>query len=473
MRRLALLSLLFFSPQGKTQSHLYPQLLHEYLPDTAQLMSHVRILASEEFAGRGTFSEGEIKAAEYIIQHFHSLGLKPQTMEFPVTRRLAPRCKVYFTSGKDTLREGLFCIAGFRDTVFDISGSFFAGEGLDTAQFLNFSRKASGKLVIMDPNLQIKDDVIRREWQQYPEMRLRAARKYGASAVFFSGIPEVMEPVLKENLKNKKVRFRDDFNSESIPYVMGDENALTWLKAHKFRFRWHQEEIQPYGINVFATVPGTDLAHEWIVVSAHYDHLGRSGNEIYYGADDNGSGTSALLELASCIYRMAANGLGPRRSVMFVAFSGEELGLLGSAWFVEHSPVSLRQIVLNLNVDMIGRNDAVHHFRESYLYLIGSDRISKEVHRISDSLLQAEQFTADYFYNDPDEPMKLYERSDHFNFCKYGIPAIFYFSGLHEDYHKTTDTPDKIQGRRLGQNAGIIFKSLWTFANHPGISKKR
>ncbi len=218
--------------------------------------------------------------------------------------------------------------------------------------------------------------------------------------------------------------------------------------------------------NVLAYVEGGDLKEELVVVTAHYDHIGKDGSEVYNGADDDGSGTVALLEMAEAFARAKADGHGPRRSVLFMPVSAEEKGLLGSQYYSEHPVFPLDRTVADLNIDMIGRRDSAHATGAPYVYVIGSDRMSTELHAINEQANRT--YTAlelDYTYNAPDDPNKYYYRSDHYNFTRYGVPAIFYFSGVHEDYHGPGDEVDKILPDLLEQRTRLVFHTAWLLAN--------
>lgn len=221
--------------------------------------------------------------------------------------------------------------------------------------------------------------------------------------------------------------------------------------------------------NVVGWIEGTDKKDEFVVVSAHYDHEGIIDGKIYFGADDNASGTSAVLEIAEAFMLAKKAGFPPRRSIVFLLVAGEEVGLLGSRYYTDFEPLfPLAKTIANLNIDMIGRVDDNYLRKKdpNYIYIIGSDVLSVEL----DSLQRAVnekylQIHLDYTYNDPRHPERLYYRSDHYNFAKKNIPVIFYFSGLHSDYHQPTDTPEKINYPKLAKIARLIFLTAWELAN--------
>jgi Zn-dependent M28 family amino/carboxypeptidase len=221
------------------------------------------------------------------------------------------------------------------------------------------------------------------------------------------------------------------------------------------------------GQNVLGYIEGTDptLKDELIVFTAHYDHLGKRGDDIFYGADDNGSGTSAVVAIASAFAKAKELGVGPRRSVLCMLVTGEEKGLLGSEYYTEFPVFPLTSTVANINIDMIGRMDEAHD-QPDYTYVIGADRMSSELHEINESVnTQYTHLELDYTYNEESDPNRFYYRSDHYNFAKNGVPAIFFFSGVHADYHRPSDTIDKIMFDRAAKIARLAFHTGWELAN--------
>ena len=219
--------------------------------------------------------------------------------------------------------------------------------------------------------------------------------------------------------------------------------------------------------NVVAIIEGSTLPEEYIVISSHLDHEGIINGEIYNGADDDGSGSVALLEIAEAFQAAVEAGNGPKRSIIFLHVSGEEKGLLGSRYYTDNPLYPLANTVANLNIDMVGRTDPKRESdNDNYIYLIGSDRLSTELHQVSEAANKATvNLTLDYTYNAEDDPNRFYFRSDHYNFAKNNIPVIFYFNGTHADYHKPTDTVEKIRYDLLAQRAQLVFYTAWELAN--------
>jgi len=220
--------------------------------------------------------------------------------------------------------------------------------------------------------------------------------------------------------------------------------------------------------NVAAIIKGTEKPDEYVIISSHLDHIGITGNgEINNGADDDGSGTVSVLEIAQAFKKAADAGHGPKRSVIFLHVTGEEKGLLGSMYYTDVDPiVPLSETVVDLNIDMIGRIDPNYKGARNYLYLIGSDKLSTELHNLSEDINKKyTNIEFDYTYNDENDPNRFYYRSDHYNFAKNNIPIIFYFNGTHADYHRPSDTPDKINYDLMENRARLIFYTAWEIAN--------
>ena len=233
--------------------------------------------------------------------------------------------------------------------------------------------------------------------------------------------------------------------------------------------------------NVIAIIKGTEIPDEYLILTAHLDHVGygRTGSRsrdayigevkerIHNGADDDGSGTVAMLEIAQAFKDASEKGKGPKRSIIFLHVTGEEKGLLGSAYYADNPIYPLENTVTNLNLDMIGRIDPTRKGdKREYIYIIGSDHDSQDLHNVSEQTnLETVNIDLDYRYNDKDDPNRFYYRSDHYNFAKNGIPIIFYFSGTHPDYHLPSDTPDKIEYDLLELRTKLVFHTAWNIAN--------
>lgn len=217
--------------------------------------------------------------------------------------------------------------------------------------------------------------------------------------------------------------------------------------------------------NIWAFIEGTDKKEEIVVVSAHYDHVGIKNGEVFNGADDDGSGTVALIEIAKAFQKAKNEGNGPRRSILILHVTGEEHGLHGSRYYTENPLFPLKNTVADVNIDMIGRRDDLHKDTNNYIYVIGSDYLSSDLYAICESTNQKHiGLTLDYKYNDKKDKNRYYYRSDHYNFAKNGIPSVFFFNGSHADYHKPTDVVDKIEFDALTKRTKYAFAVAWEIA---------
>ena len=227
------------------------------------------------------------------------------------------------------------------------------------------------------------------------------------------------------------------------------------------------------GENVLGYIEGTDLKDELIIITAHYDHLGKHDSLIFNGADDDASGVAGAMEIAEAFMIAKKEGYGPRRSILIMPVSGEEKGLLGSEYYTDNPIYPLENTIANLNIDMIGRLDDWHD-NGNYVYLIGSDRLSIELHNLNEEInAKYIGLDLDYRFNDEEDPNRYYYRSDHYNFAKNNIPVIFYFNGIHEDYHRPSDTIEKLDFNKIETITKLIFLTAWELANRDERIKLR
>ena len=255
-----------------------------------------------------------------------------------------------------------------------------------------------------------------------------------------------------ENTEDYFQKFLVDFQSRQVtrPDNINEDN-IDWVKTE----------------NVAAIIEGDTYPNEYIVLTAHLDHVGTENGEIFNGADDDGSGSMALLEIAEAFKLAELDGNRPKRSIVILHVSAEEKGLLGSKYYSENPLYPLDDTITNLNLDMIGRTDPTRNSNnDEYIYLIGTDRLSTMLHETSEKINdRTVNLELDYRFNAWDDPNRFYERSDHWHFAKNNIPVIFYFSGTHEDYHQPTDTAEKIRYDLLTKRTRLIFHTAWEIAN--------
>lgn len=286
----------------------------------------------------------------------------------------------------------------------------------------------------------------------------------------------------QQDLKELLYVYASDYFQGRETGTLGQKRAVTFLrefyqnrnisaaKGTEDYFQHMELSIKGKSVqteNVVAIIEGNTYPEEYIVISSHLDHEGIKNGQIYNGADDDGSGSVALLEVAEAFKKAVEAGKGPKRSIIFLHVSGEEKGLLGSRYYTDNPLYPLANTIANLNIDMVGRTDPKRQSdNENYIYLIGSDRLSSQLHEVSEEAnSQTVKLELDYTFNAKDDPNRFYFRSDHFNFAKNNIPVIFYFNGTHADYHKPTDTVEKIRYDLLEQRTRLIFYTAWKLAN--------
>ena len=256
----------------------------------------------------------------------------------------------------------------------------------------------------------------------------------------------------------------DFYKKNGISFPKGADNYYQKVPAAFLNAK--RNENLPDSENIWAFIEGSEKPDEIVVISAHYDHVGIKDGEIYNGADDDGSGTVALMEMAAAFQKAKNEGNGPKRSILILHVTGEEHGLHGSRYYSENPLFPLKNTVADVNIDMIGRRDDFHKDSNNYVYVIGSDYLSSDLYNICESVNQKYiNLTIDYKYNDKKDPNRFYYRSDHYNFAKHNIPSVFLFNGTHADYHKPGDEVSKIEFDALTKRTQYAFAIAWEIAN--------
>jgi hypothetical protein len=434
------------------------------------LKTHLFIVASPEMEGRETGTAGERKAAEYLTQQFTKIGLAPGNKG---------SYEQFFPLYKDTLKDAQINING-KSFVF---GKDFTGalNSINTSTMYiseviclgkgDTTTDIKGKAVIL-AKLPSQQDIFKL-YQRQPALLL----------VVQSGIDKQSSPrsgrtyfsLYRSRMAATSIRISEEMGEallkEDLPKAK-DQTLETKIFPTELMISFNKEIQTIKSSNVLGAVEGTDKKDEWVVISAHYDHVGIINGKLHPGADDDGSGTVGLLELAEAFAKAKAAGKGPRRSILFLAVSGEEKGLWGSDYYTRNPVYSLEQTTLDINIDMIGRKDDKLNSVDSnnHVYLIGDDKLSSELTRYVDSINNLYvKIITDRKYNDPKDPNRLYFRSDHYNFARKGVPIIFFFDGIHKDYHKPTDTPDKINYDLYEKRTRLVFYLAWDAANRSNM----
>jgi len=481
---------------------------------------NLRVIASDEMEGRETGSDGIKKAAKYISNELKSYGIPTLQGSDNYYQEVMFTWiywdDLYVKLGEETFRH-LRDFLAFQDqnadlTDFSANEVLFLGYGIDDEKYSDFAGvDVKNKILLIyksepiDKNEQsyISGTSEPSIWNNNIVLKAQTAFKHGAKAILV--IEDELRQVLGENrrfLLGPKVvlghpennEIKDRANTLLISTNMARDiigsnfDQLVKVRNQINKKGKPQHLMLPADIqiqmkkkivslecnNIISYIEGSDpdLKNEFVVLSAHYDHLGKKGDDIFNGADDNGSGTTTVLEITRAIALAKSLGKGPKRSVLSVWVTGEEKGLLGSQYYVNHPVFPLEQTIANVNIDMVGRIDDIYIDQPNYIYVIGSDKLSSELHQINEEV--NEKFVGlklDYTYNAEDDPNRYYYRSDHYNFAERGIPAIFYFNGTHEDYHRPGDTVDKIDFGKMEKIGRLAFWTVWELANRPNRIK--
>jgi hypothetical protein len=481
------------------------------------LQKHLSMIASQEMEGRETGTEGQRKAAAYIANQFKQLGLlpAPRTTNYQqffgvgtdsvLSSQLIINGK-FLNFGKDYVNE----VALNNNTATKANEVVFVGYGIEDKNYNDYTRKkVKGKIVLFVPGEPKKEGKYllsgndnMSEWS-YPESLLKKARlakeKGAVAAMVINTGMDTLSIAYTTLAKKSAVRLIKNTDNAVNCIIIPKNQARSLLemafvetmfvkarnneplnkekysKKLNVQYKYAEQKITTDASNVVGYIEGTDKKDEFVVLSAHYDHLGKKEDKIYYGADDDGSGTCAVLAMAEAFTKAKAVGNGPRRSVVFMTVAGEEEGLWGSEYYSDDPLFPLEKTSVDLNTDMVGRIDPkrIQGDSNNYIYVVGDDKISTELKPISEFInKKTSQLELDYKYNAPKDPERIYYRSDHYNFAKKGVPIIFYFNGTHNDYHQSTDTIEKINWELYQKRVRFIFNTAVEMANRERMIKR-
>lgn len=461
----------------------------------ADLKEYLSILASDAMEGRETGTRGQKMAAAFIRAHFQEIGLQGPVdgnyfQSFNLYKNVPGDIYVQAAKQKFSNYDNVIYY-GNADSEGDVSVPLvYAGLGREEDfEYVDVKDKAV-LIRINDGRLYSLPEAARARqkgakivfvWntnsaQEFSQLARQAkASDYGERVSAKKSKPDpvnagafVVSSSFMETVFGKQAEELKNLAAESAK-----KRNLKKLKPVIIQYKTSTKIMAIETENVLGFLEGTDKKDEVMVVSAHYDHIGKldegKGDLINNGADDDGSGTVTVMELAKIFAQAKKDGKGPRRSILFMTVTGEEKGLLGSDYYTQHPVFPLANTVVDLNIDMVGRRDAEHKNSPPYVYVIGSDKLSSELHKLSERINSTyTKLVFDYTYNDESHPTRLYYRSDHWNFAKNNIPIIFYFDGIHEDYHKPSDEVDKIEFDLLAKRAQCVFYTAWEIANREG-----
>lgn len=483
------------------------------------LQKHLSIIASAEMEGRETGTEGQRKAAAYIEAQFKAMGLQ----SVPALNGYQQFYPLY----QDSLLTTSLT-AGGKDAIFGTdfiaplnaneTGKFkakkliFIGYGIDDKLYSDYTNvNVKGKVVVFmlgepkkDGKFLISGTTRGSEWS-FPGISKKlatAAAKGAVGALVINPQQESFNQRAVDNSKKTGVYFPRANDAKMINYallshafartILGNDFAIDTIiatakrgemlkingfeKKYKTSFSFDKYRNTINASNVVGIIEGTDKKDEYIFLTGHYDHLGMRNGKIYYGADDDGSGTVAVINMAEAFMKAAKEGYRPRRTIVFMTVSGEEKGLWGSEYYSDHPFYPLDKTSVNLNTDMVGRIDTERKTADSlnYVYVIGHDKLSSELPIINEGVNNKyTQLVLDYKFDDPADPNRIYFRSDHYNFARKGVPILFFYDGmLKSDYHQPGDTVDKIYWDLYEKRVKMIFHTAWEMANRDSMLKR-
>jgi Zn-dependent M28 family amino/carboxypeptidase len=483
------------------------------------LKADLSVLASDEYEGRDTGRKGQKMAADYLVKAFASYGLAGPVpgsdnayLQHFKLNRLNPAASMKIGERTFVINKDYYVLVRDAAALSAPMEPVFVGYGISTAGYADFQVAApalKGKdlvLLLGEPLTKAGQPLLGQAGQAsayggpgFTEMTARSPAifdtkprstiRIAPSAAALARVPQEYEHMLD-------LREQITFADEPAPagtgpnvFIVSPEMGAALLGTTPAGLAQYKQAVAKAGRpvaspfrpvamtavaaketftteNVLGYLEGSDKKDEVVVVSAHYDHVGVQNGVVYNGADDDGSGTVSILAMARAFAQAKKDGHGPRRSLLFAAFTGEERGLLGSRYYTNHPVLPLATTVTDLNIDMVGRVDTLHRGQPNYLYLIGANRLSTELNAVSEATNQQYgPLALDYKYNAPNDPEHLYTRSDHYNFAKRGVPVIYYTSGLHADYHQPTDDVDKIDFPTMARRDQLIFHTAWALAN--------
>lgn len=487
---------------------------YSQLVTAARLRQHLQVLASDDLQGRETGEPGQHKAATYIAEQFQAAGLAGpvKSNEYPYLQEFqlehvswAPGAMLKVGT---TEYKWLVDFYGLSDMGFDKETEvkpLFVGYGIEQSEYSDYKgQDVKGKdlLILLGEPTDAKGGARLNpvgnptRWGADHRAKLQLAQRKGARSVFFVNFnpnsnfsklagrlaPTIsktsmvmpgeqtgelptffISPAVGYQLLGAKAaavqKYLTKINEKGQPVAPPFKVAAMKIKAARLREPFSTE-------NVLGYVEGGEQKDELLVISAHHDHLGVRGGKVYNGADDDGSGTAAIINMAEAFARAKADGHGPRRSLLFLSVTGEEEGLYGSEYYTKNPVFPLNNTVADLNVDMVGRTDPEHEGKADYVYVIGSDKLASQLRVVLEE--QNKRYTRldlDYKFDDPADPNRFYYRSDHYNFAVNKVPVAFFFNGVHADYHEETDEIEKIQFDKLEQRARLVFHTAWELAN--------
>lgn len=440
------------------------------------LKKNLTILASDEYLGRETGKQGQKMTAEFLSAYFKRLGCAFA----PGMTSYEQHFDVIESTPGGTLSLNNVPLNFKTDFIYYGCKSKTSLNNLpvySVEQLAKVEKKPCYVIhVLQSMEVRKEVSVLKKELPKHVKGIILVSENY-----------DTLYEYLEHYVTTKTMVLADEKKKEEFPILFVKKSSLEVLKKKSNGFLTGKGKVMKFSkpvftlnaqlntkeeklssSNVLAYIEGSDpvLSKEVVIITAHYDHIGVDHGVVYNGADDDGTGTVALLELAEAFMEARKNGQGPKRSILIMPVSGEEKGLLGSDYYSSHPIIPLENTVADLNIDMIGRNDIGHEKDTNYIYIIGSNMLSNDLHDANERMnAKYTQLKLDYKFNSLSDPNQFYYRSDHYNFAKHNIPVIFYFSGVHEDYHQPTDDVEKIIFSKAEKVARLVFFTAWEISD--------
>ncbi len=438
----------------------------------AQSKQWLSVIAGTETNGRGTGQPGYSKAAKFVAEKLREFGIEPKGdhgtyfQNVPMTRRvpIIEQCRI--------LGPG-FQVPGKGNLGFERYTE--RGQVAGEVVLLVFGQDSKN----LPAELSLRDKLVFyvADRSAATSAPVTIAKKRPAAAIrIIDGIPSSISQLVQHDKATRSTSVSGTIRREAAiamfgrlgvqPEAMqarGDGRTFVQPTGQSLTIQMRIVDQPATVPNVVGWLPGADpkLQHEYLVMGAHLDHLGVKAGFVFPGADDNGSGSTALLNVARAMTR---NPVRPKRSVLFMWFAAEEIGLIGSKYYCDHPVLPLQNMTSMLNVDMVGRNEESNTEKATdnvdSIHLIGSQKGKTELHQLIQDANRHIGFRFEY------DEESIFNRSDQYNFYAKGVPVSFLFGGFHPDYHEPTDTIDKINFQKLVSAARLYYVAAYLVADH-------
>lgn len=475
------------------------------LVDINNIRASLQFLASDELEGREATTRSEKLASLYITTELKKYGVKPfigdssylQPFKLKITE-VDTLSKMIFNIDREEINlnygEDFIFRGKIKNLREDTALFVFAGFGISAPEYKYDNYEGidvtDKYVLILDGEPQSDDSLFfdgykKTKYSKY-DYKMSIAKENGSLGCFFvaDDKTESFWPFIKQYSTKPKFNLPDSSDAENGTPFSGLLNQATLSRlllskndvyheilkkisnngrvdsfglSGNISFSIIQSEETRTSYNVVGVIPGNDpkLKNEYVAIGAHYDHEGIVDGKIFNGADDDASGTAAVMEVAKAFTKEKNNG----RSVLIVFHTAEEKGLFGSEYLTDNIDI-IKDIVAQVNIDMVGREHI------DTLYSVGSDKLSSELKQIVESINnETTKFVFNYQFDDPNDPEKIYYRSDHYNYAKHGIPIVFFTDNMNEDYHKPTDDYEKIDFNKIKKTTQLVYGIVERLAN--------